>query len=133
MALDPESKDSLSKYTMLAKKVIYKPERMKIFMQMLGSPEGAISAVQSVLAVLNKGRPIPPNVAPLLAVNCYLVMVDIAQASTKHPPDAGIMKAVIAQIMDNVKQVAAPEQPTAQPPQPSQQGGLMASMKGATA
>ena len=40
MALDPQSKDSLMKFTMAAKKVIYNPERMKAFMQMLGSPDG---------------------------------------------------------------------------------------------
>lgn len=141
MALDPESKDSLSKYTMLAKKVIYKPERMKIFMNLLGSPQGAISAVQSVLAVLNKGRPIPPSVVPLLAVNCYLVMVDIAQAATKVKPDPGVMKSVIASIMDKVKTVdasqAAPEQPPAQmPPQPAAQQpqrGIIASRQGVPA
>lgn len=57
MALDPQSKDSLMKFTMAAKKVIYNPERMKAFMQMLGSPDGAITAVQSVLAVIEKEAP----------------------------------------------------------------------------
>lgn len=137
MALDPQSKDSLMKFTMAAKKVIYNPERMKAFMQMLGSPDGAITAVQSVLAVIEKKRPIPPNVVPLLAVNCYLVMVDVAQAATKVKPDPGVMKQVIAAIMSKVQSTG---QPTQQPaPQQAMQApqqqprGIIASRQGVAA
>ena len=135
MALDPQSKDSLMKFTMAAKKVIYNPERMKAFMQMLGSPDGAITAVQSVLAVIEKKRPIPPNVVPLLAVNCYLVMVDVAQAATKVKPDPGVMKQVIAAIMSKVQQVGqGAQQPAAQPAQqPAPPRGIIASRQGVPA
>lgn len=135
MALDPQSKDSLMKFTMAAKKVIYNPERMKAFMQMLGSPDGAIAAVQSVLAVIEKKRPIPPNVVPLLAVNCYLVMVDVAQAATKVKPDPGVMKQVIGAIMTKVQSVGqpvAPAQPAMQAPQ-QQPRGIIASRQGVAA
>lgn len=137
MALDPNSKNSLMKFTMAAKKVIYNPERMKAFMQMLGSPEGAITAVQSVLAVIEKKRPIPPNVVPLLAVNCYLVMVDVAQAATKVKPDPGVMKQVIAAIMSKVQSTGQPTQAPApqqamQAPQ-QQPRGIIASRQGVAA
>jgi hypothetical protein len=123
MALDPQSKDSLSRFTLAAKKIIYAPERMKQFMTMLGTPDGAITAVQSVLAVIEKSRHIPPQVVPLLAVNCYLVMVDVAQEATKVKPDPGVMKQVIAAIMSKVQQVG--QQNTQQPQQIQQPRGII--------
>jgi len=102
MALDPQSKDLLAKLTIVAKKIIYNPERMKQFMQMMGTPDGAITAVQSVISVIDQKTDIPPNILPLLGINVYMVMVDVAQAATKLQPDAGIMKAVISKILQQV-------------------------------
>ena len=102
MALDPQSKDLLAKLTVVAKKIVYNPERMKQFMQMMGTPDGAITAVQSVISVIEQKTDIPPNILPLLGINIYMVMVDVAQAATKLQPDAGIMKAVIAKILQQV-------------------------------
>lgn len=102
MALDPQSKDLLAKLTIVAKKIIYNPERMKQFMQMMGTPDGAITAVQSVISVIDQKTDIPPQILPLLGINVYMVMVDVAQAATKLQPDAGIMKAVISKILQQV-------------------------------
>lgn len=102
MALDPKSKDLLAKLTVVAKKIVYNPDRMKQFMQMMGTPDGAITAVQSVISVIEQKTDIPPNILPLLGINIYMVMVDVAQAATKLQPDAGIMKAVIAKILQQV-------------------------------
>jgi hypothetical protein len=102
MALDPQSKDLLAKLTVVAKKIVYNPDRMKQFMQMMGTPDGAITAVQSVISVIEQKTDIPPNILPLLGINIYMVMVDVAQAATKLQPDAGIMKAVIAKILQQV-------------------------------
>lgn len=102
MALDPQSKDLLAKLTIVAKKIIYNHERMKQFMQMMGTPDGAITAVQSVISVIDQKTDIPQNILPLLGINVYMVMVDVAQAATKLQPDAGIMKAVISKILQQV-------------------------------
>jgi len=85
------------------------------------------------LAVIEKKRPIPPNVVPLLAVNCYLVMVDVAQAATKVKPDPGVMKQVIGAIMSKVQSVGQPVAP-AQPAMPAPQArGIIASRQGVPA
>ena len=138
MALDPQSKDLLAKFTVVAKKIIYSPERMKAVMQMLGTPEGAVTAVQSVISVIQKQRQIPANILPLLGINIYLAMVDVAQAATKHQPDPQIMKAVIQKIMGQVvtseqqaqkmMQQQTPQQVPQQQPQ-----GIIAGQMGATA
>ena len=75
MALNPQDKDALSRYTMAAKKIIYDAGRMEQFMQMLGSKAGALQAVHAVMSIIEKNRPIPPNMAPLLGVNIYMLMV----------------------------------------------------------
>jgi len=102
MALDPQSKDLLAKLTVVAKKIVYNPERMRKFMSMMGTPNGAITAVQSVISVIEQKTDVPPQILPLLGRNVYMVMVDVAQAATKLQPDPGIMKAVIAKILQQV-------------------------------
>jgi hypothetical protein len=126
MAMNPQDKTELTKYTLVAKKIIYDAQRMKQFMQMLGSKQGAMTAVQTVMAMIEKVRPIPPALAPLLGVNVYMLMVDIAQEFTGHAPDPAIIKDVIGTILSTVQKShgqaagAPPRQPTAQQP-----GGLI--------
>ena len=54
MKLNPADQSLLSKFTTVAKKIIYNPERMKQFLKMLGSKEGAVTAVQTVVAAIDK-------------------------------------------------------------------------------
>lgn len=134
MALDPQSKDMLTKFTMAAKKIIYNADRMKHFMQMLGTPDGAVTAVQSVIAVIEKRAQVPDNILPLLGINVYLAMVDVAQAATKHKPDPGIMKAVIQKIMGSVTGAAQMAQKAQQPmPTSPQPQGIIGQQMGAPA
>lgn len=133
MALDPQSKDLLAKYTRVAKEIVYRPEFMKKFLAMMGTPEGAITAVQTVIAVIEKNRPVPPNIQPVLGVNTYLAMVDVAQEAKGIKADAGIMKKVIQAIMAALSQPAQNQPDEAQQPMQPQPQGLMASMQGVPA
>jgi len=118
MAMNPQDKTLLEKYTQVAKKIIYEPNRMGKFMKMLGSKDGALTAVQTVVAAIEKFKPVPPQIAPLLAVNSYMLMVDIAQEVTQAKPDPAIIKEVIGTIMSTV---GAPQAPA---PAPEGQGML---------
>ena len=117
MALNPQDKDALSRYTMAAKKIIYDAGRMEQFMQMLGSKAGALQAVHAVMSIIEKNRPIPPNMAPLLGVNIYMLMVDMAHKVTGEAPDPNIVKAAIGKI------IGAMSQSYRKPAQP--QGGII--------
>lgn len=117
--MNPQDKTLLEKYTQVAKKIIYEPNRMGKFMKMLGSKEGALTAVQTVVAAIEKIKPVPPQIAPLLGVNAYMLMVDIAQEVTQAKPDPAIIKEVIGTI---VSAVGAPA--------PAPQGqGMLAQMQ----
>ena len=142
MALNPQDKDALTRYTMVAKKIIYDAERMKQFMQMLGSKAGALQAVHAVMSIIEKNRPIPPNMAPLLGVNIYMLMVDVAQQATQHQPDPAIIQEVIGQIVSTIGQGQSEPQEEMQegqlPGQPEEpdapQNGIIArQMQGAAA
>lgn len=145
MALDPKSKDTLARFTMIAKNIIYEPKRMESFMQMMGTPKGAVTAVQTVIAIIEHHADVPDKLEPILGVNIYLAMVDIAQESTQHKADPGIMKTVIASIIDSLtkgrkqfnslkqRQAAQAPQQTPQPAPRQAPQGLMASMQGAPA
>lgn len=134
MQFKPEVKSQLSKYTTAAKLIIYNPERMTGFMKLLGSPEGAVTAVQTVMSVLEKKTPIPPEIAAMLGVSCYLIMVDVAQKATRVKPDPKLMKAVIGKIMDTITETSqGGAQPQQRPAQAQPRPGLLASMQGAPA
>ncbi len=114
--------DLLTKYTALAKSVIYDADRMKKFMGMLGTPEGAVVAVHTVLGAIEQAKPIPPELAKNLGVNAYLILVDMAQNITGKEADPGIMKKVIGTILTEVHQTHGQQAaPGAQPQQPPAQ------------
>ncbi len=131
--MNPKVKEDLMSYTLAAKAIIYDAKRMESFLPMIETRNGAIQAVQSVMAVIDMKKPIPPSVAPFLGVNIYVLMVQMAQDITGRKADKAIMQKVIFDILGNVlkshgkpaKQPMA--QPTPQPPaaQPAPQPGLI--------
>lgn len=135
MALDEQSKSGLAKFKRVAKEIVYKPGYVKQFKQMLGTPEGAVAAIQTVLAVIEKHTPIPPQFLAILGKQIYVDMVDIMQeaSKTKQNPqgikaDPGVMKQVLTLVESQLSK-APPGQQQAQPMQPAQPQGLMASMQ----
>ena len=104
--MNPQDMEVLKKFTVVAKKIVYEPERFKQFLGMLGSMEGALHAVSTVLSVIEKHKPIPPQIMTQLAMNTYLVMVELARDVTGHKPDQKIMEQVMKQIHDNISQIA---------------------------
>lgn len=135
MAMNPEKKDQLTKLTAIAKAIVYEPNRMRQFIKMLGTPEGAVTAVKTVLGGIEQKMQIPPDVAPLLAVNAYMIMVDVAQEVVQAKPAPEVMKKVIGMILKEIMAAYAqpkaapqgqPAQPMAQPQQPQQPAGLLA-------
>lgn len=114
MQLNPADQSVLLKYTQVAKKIIYNPERMTKFLRMMGSKEGAVTAVQTVVAAIDKLKPIPPQIIPMLAVNAYMIMVDVAQEGTGHQADPAIMEEVVSQILQTAKSMAGQAAPAPQ-------------------
>lgn len=91
--------DLLTKYTLLAKHVIYDPKRMAVLANMLNTPDGAVLAVKTVMGAIEQAKPIPPQLAKSLAVNCYLIMVEVMQDATKKEASPNVMKKVIGTIL----------------------------------
>jgi hypothetical protein len=108
MAIPPESKDRLMRFTIIAKAIIYDAERMKQFLQLMNTKDGAITAVKSIMGVIENKTQIPPDIAPLLGVNIYMLLVDVAQEITGGKPNPKIIKSVIAQIVNSIQPQAAP-------------------------
>ncbi|MES3041790.1 MAG: hypothetical protein V4730_11665 [Pseudomonadota bacterium] len=120
MAMTPKTKDRLSRFTLIAKAIIYDSNRMQQFLQMMSTKDGAITAVKSVMGAIDSKKPIPADVAPLLGVNVYMLLVDVAQDVTGRKPNPEIIRDVIWKIMNLVKPAEQEQpQPAAQP------GGLM--------
>lgn len=104
MALNPQTKSQLALFTTAAKHIIFNADRMEQFMQMMDTQDGAIKAVQTVLSAIERKKPVPADVAPLLAVNIYLLMVDMAQEAVGQKPNIAIVKKVIYAILQTVSQ-----------------------------
>lgn len=133
MATTPQEQDVLMKFTLAAKKVIFDPERMKGFLQMLGSQEGALQAVHTVIAIIGQQREIPTNIIPLLGVNVYMVMVDLAQDITHRKADPKILSAVIKSILSSAQAAHAPQQVAQAQPAPQQPPGIIGQQMGVAA
>lgn len=135
MQMSPEDKGLLEKYTKVAKKIIYNPERMKKFLRMMGTKEGAVMAVQTVVAAIDKIKPVPQQMQPLVAINAYMIMVDLAQDGTGVKASPKILNEVIGLILQTAQGAAAqPQAQEAPPADPAMQGapegsGMLARMQ----
>lgn len=136
----------LAKLTMIAKKVIYHPQRMESFLKMLRTKEGAVQAAMAVVAAVDKLSPVPPQVVPQLAVTAYMLIVDVAQEVTGAKPDSKIMSAVLHMVLEAATQASgsnvveraqaagAPMQQQQAAPRPApQQGNVVSRMAGGVA
>lgn len=122
--MDQDKQSRLLKFTNAAKAVIYDPARMEKFMQLLGTVDGAVTAAKTVVAAIDQASPVPDDVAPLIAVNSYMLMVDVAQEVMGLKPSPKIIQQVIAAILkDYAEHSAQPAQPPAPQAAP---GGLLA-------
>jgi len=97
--MQEQTKSQLMVFTTLARAIVENAERMQTFLPMMDSPEGVIQAVQSVIGAIEQKKPVPPDVVPLLGVNIYMLMVDMAHNATGEDPDPDIVKSVIGQIL----------------------------------
>ena len=111
----------LAKYNKLVMSVIYDAERMKKFLRMMETPDGAVLAVKTVLGAIEQAKPIPPELARSLAFNTYMLMVAWAEEITDKKASPEIMQKVAGKILSAVDLThnAAP------PKQPPQQGGIL--------
>jgi len=125
--MTPQDQQLLTKLTLAVKKIVYEPGRFKTFLKMLGTKDGAVVAVHTVLAVLQKATQIPPQILPQLGVNTYVIMVDLAQEVTGHKADPKIVHDVMQAIMKENSAQPAPAAP--QPPQAPQ--GIIGQQMGA--
>jgi len=118
--LKPESKDILMKLTMIAKMIVYDTERMKTFTKLVSDPDGAITAVKAVTAVIRQKKSIPADIAPLLDVNIYVLIVDLAQDATGAKANPEFMAQVIASLLKGAGATIGQQQPQEQPAMPEQ-------------
>lgn len=121
--MDPQRKSALMQFTTAAKTILYDAKRFARFLPMMDTKSGAIQAVQAVMSVIEQQKPIPPDIRPLLAVNTYMLMVDLAKSITKAEPDPGIVRGVVTEILTTMRQ--GPAQPAAAPPAPPAPQGII--------
>jgi hypothetical protein len=142
--ISPQDKSVLAKFSLVAQKIIYEPKRFKQFLQMMGTKEGAVQAVHTVIAAIEQIKPIPPQVRPYLGVNTYMLMIDVAQEVTGAQPDPAIVKEVtgiilseaaapkdagmLAQMQEQGEPAAEEAQEAVEPP-PAQDPGMLAAMQ----
>jgi hypothetical protein len=125
MALQPDQKTALAQFTVAAKSIIFNAERFKPLLELMDTKTGAIQAVHSVMGGIEQKKPIPQNIAMLLAINIYVLLVDMAQDATDMKADKGIVQGVIAELMKSTLQShgktkrAKPQQPALQPQAPA--------------
>ena len=114
--MDPQRKGALTQFTNAAKSIVFDAKRMQQFLPMMDTKSGAIQAVQTVISVIEQKKPVPPDIAPLLGVNVYLVMVDLAKDITGMGPDPAIVKGVVGEILSAMQQSHGGQQQKPQAP-----------------
>ena len=116
-------KQDLAQFMDAAKIVVYDQKYAPQFVDLIETQQGAIDAVSGVMGVIDQRKPVPPEMAPSLAVSIYLMVVDVAMAATGEKPDKATMKQTIGALLSTLggkpqggpEQMPMPEQAPAQP------------------
>lgn len=119
--LSPERKEVLSKYTKAVKAIIYDADRMRELAPLMDTRDGAVKAVTAIISTIEQKKAIPPEIKSLLAINTYILLVDMLQEIHGQKPDNQMVGQTILAI---IKAMAQPKQspqavPRAQPMQPA--------------
>jgi hypothetical protein len=111
-------KDTLLQYTMASKALIYHPQRAMALIKMMGSKVGTISAVHAVMAGIDRQKPVPPEIAPFLAVVILMLLVSLAQRGMGATVPKPILDATVKDLMTDVHKaypLGGPKQAQAAP------------------
>lgn len=122
-------KDTLMRFTMAAKAIIYNPDRALSLVKMMATKQGTLTAVHTVMAGIDKQKPITPDLAPMLAVIIMMLLVDVAKQALKTQPSQQVLDATIKMIMDDAHKTypvgQAPNAPSPMPTAPMKPTGLI--------
>jgi hypothetical protein len=131
-------KDQLQKFLTVAKAIVYDKKRADVYLPLLETQAGSVSVVANIIAAIEQRVEIPPQIKPILAMNIYLLMVDVAMQSSGEQPDKEIMKQTLSAIMSTVmgeeeagevpEEGVSEEMPEEMPPETAQNApqGLLA-------
>jgi hypothetical protein len=128
-------KDQLQKFLTVAKAIVYDKKRADVYLPLLETQAGSVSVVANIIAAIEQRVEIPPQIKPILAMNIYLLMVDVAMQSSGEQPDKEIMKQTLSAIMSTVmgegempEEGMPEEMPEEMPPETAQNApqGLLA-------
>jgi uncharacterized protein YhhL (DUF1145 family) len=116
----------LDRFVLAARGVMADAKRLDKLLRMMNTRSGAIAAVQTVLAIIERTKPIPTELRALLAVAIYKILVEHAMQITKTKPSKEAVQATVKELLQAIRQTG---QPPAQRPQqgaPMQQAPMQA-------
>ena len=125
--INPQDKSMLTKFTLLAKKIIYDPARAKSLAKIMDADGGITQATLTVLGAVETVKPIPPSIRPMLAVNILIIILDMAEEVMKVEIPQEALMGEINKVLQAAQEGNQPaQQPTQQQPA-TQPAGLIAS------
>lgn len=122
-------KDRFMQFIGAASDIVYGKERIPKLLKMMGTQQGTIIAAHTVMGAIDKQQPIPPELAPVLAVVIMMMLVDVAKESLETQPSQKVLNETIKMLMDDAHKTYPPgkaatpktqglmQQPAAQPAQ----------------
>lgn len=123
-------KEELFKWITVAKMAVYDKGRAEQYLPLMQSRGGAVQAVLSLLAALEQKREVPAPIRPMLAMNIYMMMVDVAMGATGEQPSKEAMVQTMKALMQGLEQPGAQPGAQPQPAQPQQAPQGMLAMGG---
>lgn len=113
--------DQLDKFVMAAKAILYNKDRAAKLLAMLTTKSGTMTAVHTIMSVIGQKKPIPPEIAPGLALAIFSLLLDMAKKVTgKIPPKQAIAEVAKSLAQDVAQQKQPKQQVPMQPQQPMQ-------------
>ena len=126
--MNDDYKDTMLRLIIAAKTILYDAKRMQPLLGMMSTKDGALNAVHTVMAAIQRKKPIPSDMAPLVGVSILMLIVDVAKQVTGKSPAPALLNDVAKTLMQNVgeahpplpKSAPMPDLPTSAPQQQPQ-------------
>ena len=117
--IDPNYQDAMEKFVSAAKFIIYDKSRADSLLKMMATESGAIIAVHTVVAAIEQHKPVPKEIAPLLGVAIFSMLVALLKKVFGKTPPPNALKAITVKIMTGVASAGEQAQSNPQAPAPA--------------
>lgn len=108
-------KRMLEPYQLVVRYILADADRATKLIRMLGTQDGALLVVKTVMSVVETKQKIPPQIAPMLAIFIIAKLLKMAKEANGSEPPPKVLDQVMMKLLNDVSKIIPINGPQAAP------------------